>query len=181
MLFLLCLIFLFQKSCEVSEAVSVWQVTLTRWWQSSLPPEEVQRQEESPGLVTVNSDLGNLRDTIETNSVELCEFWSIGISQEWPLHKYIPWTNAPCSPQYQLASRGNWGTCTSCEMHLVPLSFFSCAGVGFLFCPERKLFKEEKLIKRKVASPSSMQTDLVHLFFFTLGGWDWEIGFYFIY
>ena len=58
---------------------------------------------------------------------------------------------------------------------------FPHAGAGFLFRSERKLFKEEKLIKRKVASPFSMQTDLVHLFFFTLGGWDWEIGFHFIY
>ena len=29
--------------------------------------------------------------------------------------------------------------------------------------------------------PFFEQTDLVHLFFFTLGGWDSEIGFYFIY
>ena len=96
-------------------------------------------------------------------------------------HRCVPWTSAPCSPQCQWASRGNWGTRTSCETHVVPLSSFPRAGAGFLFCPERKLFKEEKLMKRKVASPSSMQTDLVHLFFFTLGGWDSEIGFYFIY
>ena len=82
-------------------------------------------------------------------------------------HRCVPWTSAPCSPQCQWASRGNWGTRTSCETHVVPLSSFPRAGAGFLFRPERKLFKEEKLMKRKVASPS-LSKQILFIYFSSL-------------